>query len=65
MTRADLLGFRDYLTALMYFVGNLIKDGRTRDEVLARRDVIKGFEDYGPLVASPLPAAFDELSAAK
>jgi glyoxylase-like metal-dependent hydrolase (beta-lactamase superfamily II) len=63
--RTDLLNFRDYLTALMYFVGNLIKDGKTRDEVLARRDVIKGFEDYGPLTASPLPAAFDEITAGR
>ena len=63
--RADLLNFRDYLTALMAFVGGLIKEGKTRDEVLARRDVIKGFEDYGPLAASPLPAAFDEITASK
>jgi hypothetical protein len=63
--RDDLLNFRDYLTALLNFVGGLIKDGLTRDQVLARRDVIRGFEDYGPLVASPLPAAFDELSAPK
>ena len=63
--RKDLLDFRDYLTALMYFVGGLIKDGKTREEVLARRDVIKGFEDYGPLTANPLPAAFDEITAGK
>jgi glyoxylase-like metal-dependent hydrolase (beta-lactamase superfamily II) len=63
--RDDLLNFRDYLTALLNFVGGLIKDGMTRDQVLARRDVIRGFEDYGPLVARPLPAAFDELTAGK
>ncbi len=63
--REDLLNFRDYLTALMAFVGGLVKEGRTRDEVLARRDVIKGFEDYGPLVARPLPAAYDEITAKK
>jgi cyclase len=63
--RKDLLDFRDYLTALMYFVGGLIKDGKTREEVLARRDVIRGFEDYCPLTANPLPAAFDEISAKK
>lgn len=63
--RADLLNFRDYLTALMSFVGGLVKEGKTRDEVLARRDVLKGFEDYGPLVARPLPAAYDEITAGK
>ena len=63
--REDLLNFRDYLTALMAFVGGLVKEGRSRDEILARRDVIKGYEDYGPLVARPLPAAYDELTAGK
>jgi glyoxylase-like metal-dependent hydrolase (beta-lactamase superfamily II) len=64
-TQDDLLNFRDYLTALLNFVRGLIKDGLTRDQVLARRDVIRGFEDYGPLVARPLPAAFDELTAGR
>jgi cyclase len=63
--REDLLNFRDYLTSLMAFVGGLVKEGKTRDEVLARRDVLKGFEDYGPLVARPLPAAYDEITAVK
>lgn len=63
--RADLLNFRDYLAALMSFVGGLVKEGKTREEVLARRDVLKGFEDYGPLIARPLPAAFDEIVAGK
>lgn len=58
----DLLVMRDYLTALLAFVGGLIKEGKTRDEVLARRDVLKGFEDFGPLIARPLPAAFDEIT---
>jgi glyoxylase-like metal-dependent hydrolase (beta-lactamase superfamily II) len=64
-TQDDLLNFRDYLTALLNFVRGLIKDGLTRDQVLARRDIIRGFEDYGPLVARPLPAAFDELTAGR
>jgi cyclase len=63
--REDLLNFRDYLTSLMAFVGGLVKEGKTRDEVLARRDVLRGFEDYGPLVARPLPAAYDEITAKK
>lgn len=63
--RPDLLVMRDYLTALLGFVGGLIKEGKTREEVLARRDVIKGFEDFGPLIARPLPAAYDEIVAGK
>ena len=61
-TRADLLNFRDYLTALLSFTGGLIKEGRPREEVIARKDVLKGFEDYGPLTAGPLSAAFEELT---
>jgi glyoxylase-like metal-dependent hydrolase (beta-lactamase superfamily II) len=62
-TRADLLHHRGYLEALLEYVRGQIKAGRTREEVLASTDIIKGFEDYGPLVARPLPAAFDEVSA--
>ena len=62
--RADLLRHADYLEALLAFVGEKIKAGQTRDQVLALRDIIPGFDDYGPLTARPLPAAFDELSAA-
>lgn len=61
-TRADLLNFRDYLTSLLSFTGGLVKEGRPREEVIARKDVLKGFEDYGPLTAGPLSAAFEELT---
>ncbi|TAK16803.1 MAG: MBL fold metallo-hydrolase [Acidobacteria bacterium] len=64
-TRADLLNFRDYLTSLLAFTGGLVKEGRPKDEVTARKDVLKGFEDYGPLTAGPLSAAFDEITTGK
>ncbi|HUF23205.1 MAG TPA: MBL fold metallo-hydrolase [Vicinamibacterales bacterium] len=61
--RADLLHHANYLEALLAFVGAKITAGLTREQVLAIRDVIPGFDDYGPLVARPLPAAFDEITA--
>jgi glyoxylase-like metal-dependent hydrolase (beta-lactamase superfamily II) len=63
--RADLLHHANYLEALLEHVRAHIKAGRTRDEVLALRDVIKGFEDYGPLISRPLPAAYDEVTAGR
>ena len=62
-TRADLARHADYLGALLEYVRAQVKAGKTRDEVLALRDVIKGFEDYGPLTTRPLPAAYDEVTA--
>jgi len=61
--RPDLTVMRDYLTALLDFVGAQIKAGKTRAEVVAMTDVLKGFEDHGPLIARPLGPAYDELTA--
>ncbi len=41
-----------------------VKAGKTRDQVVASTDIIKGFEDYGPLIARPLGPAYDEVTAA-
>ena len=62
--RADLARHADYLGALLDYVRGQVKAGKSREEVVALTDVIKGFEDYGPLVARPLGPAFDEVSAA-
>ena len=42
-----LLRFRDYLDALLAFVQGQLKSGKTKDEVLAMRDPLKGFETFG------------------
>ena len=64
--RADLMRFRDYLTALLAFVGAQIKAGKNRDEILAMRDPLAGFEVFGRFGAAnprdPLTAAYDELT---
>ncbi|CAN5864863.1 MBL fold metallo-hydrolase [soil metagenome] len=62
-SRADLLHHADYLGALLEWTRAQVKAGRTREEVLAAKDIIKGFEDYGPLITRPLGAAFDEVTA--
>lgn len=62
-SRADLRHHANYLNALLDWTRAQVKAGRTRDEVLASKDVIPGFDDYGPLIQRPLAAAFDEVSA--
>ena len=64
-SRADLVHHANYLTALLEYVRAQVKAGKTRDDVVALREVIKGFEDYGPLIARPLGPAYDEVTAAR
>ena len=63
--RADLQHHANYLGALLDWTRGQVKAGRSRDEVLASKDIIPGFDDYGPLTQRPLGAAFDEVTAAK
>ena len=62
-SRADLHHHATYLAALLEYVRGQVKAGKTRDQVVASTDVIKGFEDYGPLVSRPLGPAYDEVAA--
>ena len=65
--RGDLARFRDYLGALLAFVESQIKAGRSREEILAMRDPLKGFESFGRFGAAsprdPLTVAYEELTA--
>ena len=63
-SRADLNHHANYLVALLDYVREQVKAGKTRDQVVASTDIIKGFEDYGPLIARPLGPAYDEVTAA-
>ena len=58
---ADVMHFRDYLTALLSFVEGHKKAGKTRDEIIAIRDPLKGFEAHGNLTAGILGNAYDDL----
>ncbi|HKH92650.1 MAG TPA: MBL fold metallo-hydrolase [Gemmatimonadaceae bacterium] len=63
---ADLLKFRDYLTAVVAFAERHVQAGRSRDEVLAIRDPLAGFESFGPFgqasARDPLTVAYEEVT---
>jgi cyclase len=61
-SRADLMVMRDFLTALLTFVQGEIKAGKTRDQIIAIRTPVPGFDSHGNLGQQALEAAFDELS---
>jgi cyclase len=60
-----LTAFRDYFATLLAFVETQARAGHSRDEVLAMRDPLPGFESYGRFgQASPrdaLTVAYDEV----
>ncbi len=64
--RAVLMQLRDYLTAVLAFVGDQIKAGKSREEILAMRDPLKGFETFGRFgnanPRDPLTVAYEELT---
>lgn len=63
---ADLLHFRDYLEAVLAFVERQVQAGRSRDEVLAMRTPLAGFEAWGPFGQAgprdPISAAWEEVT---
>jgi cyclase len=61
-SRADLDRHGGYLVALLQYVREQVKAGKSREQVVASTDIINGFEDYGPLVARPLGPAYDEVT---
>jgi glyoxylase-like metal-dependent hydrolase (beta-lactamase superfamily II) len=64
----DLAHFRDYFGALLAFVESNVKAGRTREEILALRDPLKGFESFGRFgqasARDPLTCAYEEITTA-
>ncbi len=62
----DLTTFRDYLGALLAFVDTQHKAGKSREEVLAMRDPLPGFENFGRFgQANPrdaLTCAYEEVT---
>lgn len=62
-TREDLAYHGKYLTALLDYAREQVKAGKTLEQLIAQKDLIKGFEDYGPLIQRTLTPAFDEASA--
>jgi cyclase len=66
-SRAQLANFRDYLGAVLAFVDAQIKAGKSRDQILAMREPLRGFESYGPFgnpgARDPLTVAYEELTS--
>lgn len=66
--RGDVLKFRDYLGALIAFVEVQVKAKKSREEVLAMREPLKGFETFGPFGATgpreALTCAYEEVTSA-
>jgi len=66
--QGDLARFRDYLGALLAFVESQVKAGRSRDEVLAMRAPLAGFESFGPFgqanARDALTCAYEEVTTA-
>jgi glyoxylase-like metal-dependent hydrolase (beta-lactamase superfamily II) len=63
----ELTRFRDYMGALLAFVESQVKAGRSREEILAARDPLAGFESFGRFgQAGPrdaLTCAYEEVTA--
>ena len=63
---AELLQFRDYLGAVLAFVERHVAAGRSRDEILAMRTPLPGFEAWGPFgqvnPRDPISVAYDEVT---
>jgi glyoxylase-like metal-dependent hydrolase (beta-lactamase superfamily II) len=65
-TAADLETFRNYIGALLAFVEAQHKAGKSRDEILAMRDPLPGFENFGRFGQAnprdPLTCAYEEVT---
>ena len=66
-TQAEVMKLRDFFTALMGFVGAQIKAGKSRDDIMAMRDPMPGFEAFGPFgnpgAREPRSVAYEELTS--
>ena len=62
--RDDLQIFHDYLGNVLKFVGDEIKSGKTKEEILKTTQIPGSTEWKGDGIQRPLQAAFEELSAA-
>ena len=63
--RADLMHFRDYLTALLNHTRAAVKAGQTKEQFTATTPTLTGFEAFGAHTARTLGIVFDEVTEAK
>ena len=60
--RAELMFFRDYLTALLEHTRAAVKAGQTREQFTATTPTLTGFEVFGAHRANTLGILFDEIT---
>lgn len=64
--QADLTRFRDYLGGVFERVEGQVQAGRSREEILADRAPLRGFESFGPFgqpsARDPLTVAYEEIT---
>jgi glyoxylase-like metal-dependent hydrolase (beta-lactamase superfamily II) len=60
--RADLMHFRDYLTALLAHTAAAVKAGQTREQFTATTPTLAGFEVFGAHTARNLGIVYDEVT---
>jgi cyclase len=63
VTKDDIKAFRDYLSKVLLFVGEQIKAGKTKEEVLKATEIPGAPEWKGDGIERPLTAAYEELMA--
>ena len=61
-SRAEVMMMKNYLTALMGFVSDQMKAGKTRDQIAAMTAPLKGFEGHGALTDRLLKDTYDDLT---
>jgi cyclase len=61
--KADLMFFRDYLTALLEHTRAAVKAGQTREQFTATTPTLTGFEAFGAHRANTLGILYDEITA--
>ena len=59
----DLQHHANFLNALLDWTRAQVKAGRPREQVIASKDIVPGFDDYGPLMERAVAAAYDEVTA--
>ena len=67
-SHSDLTRFKDYMGALLAFVETQVKAGKSREDILAMRDPLAGFENFGrfgqPGPRDALTCAYEEVTQA-
>ncbi|MGH2647185.1 MAG: MBL fold metallo-hydrolase [Ginsengibacter sp.] len=61
-SKDDLLAFHDYLSNVLKFVGDEMKAGKTKDEILKATEIPGSPQWKGDGIQRPLTAAFEELT---